>query len=86
MFAEAVWKQIEKKQLPVGGTVDTAQVQALAGQLDEASLGKMLFELAAEARAKGFDSEGALRLHATKVMRAVEASLQAGAESRPRHG
>jgi MazG family protein len=75
MFAEAVWKQIEKKQLPAEGAVDVAQVQSLGRQIDEASLGKMLFELAAAARAKGLDPEGALRLHATKVMREVEANV-----------
>jgi XTP/dITP diphosphohydrolase/tetrapyrrole methylase family protein/MazG family protein len=79
MFAEAVWKQIEKKQLPVDGVVDTAQVQALSRQLDEASLGKMLFELTAAARAKGLDPEGAVRLHATKVMNEVEARVQGAA-------
>ena len=72
MFAEAVWKQIEKKQLPVKNAVDVAQVQAFGRELDETSLGKMLFELAAAARAKGMDPERALRLHATNVMRAVE--------------
>jgi XTP/dITP diphosphohydrolase/tetrapyrrole methylase family protein/MazG family protein len=76
MFAEAVWKQIEKKSLPAEGVVDAAQVAALGRQLDEASLGKMLFELAAAARAKGLDPEGALRLHATKVMRDVEQRVQ----------
>ena len=75
MFAEAVWKQIDKKQLPAEGAVDTAQVVALGRQLDEATLGRMLFELTAAARAKGLDPEGALRLHATKVMRAVETSV-----------
>src|SRR5262245_601599 len=29
MFAEAVWKQIEKKQLPAAGIVDVEQVKAL---------------------------------------------------------
>jgi XTP/dITP diphosphohydrolase/tetrapyrrole methylase family protein/MazG family protein len=76
MFAEAVWKQVEKKQLPIDDTVDVAQVQSLGRQLDEASLGKMLFEVAAAARAKGLDPEGALRRHATKVMRAVEEKVQ----------
>jgi XTP/dITP diphosphohydrolase/tetrapyrrole methylase family protein/MazG family protein len=79
MFAEAVWKQIEKKQLPAAGIVDTAQVRALGAQLDEATLGRMLFELTAAARAKGLDPEGALRLHATKVMRDVEARIPAPA-------
>jgi XTP/dITP diphosphohydrolase/tetrapyrrole methylase family protein/MazG family protein len=72
MFAEAVWKQIEKKQLPAEGIVDVAQVRALGRQLDPESLGRMLFELTAAAREKGLDPEGALRLHATNVMREVE--------------
>ena len=75
MFAEAVWKQIEQKQLPVGDAVDAAQVQALGRQLDAATLGRMLFELTAAARAKGLDPEGALRLHATQVMQRVEATV-----------
>ena len=79
MFAEAVWKQIEKKNLPAGGIVDTAQVEALGRQLDAAMLGRMLFELTAAARAKGLDPEGALRLHATRVMRDVEACVQSAA-------
>ncbi len=80
MFAEAVWKQIEKKALPVPepSVVDGAQVRALGARLTEAELGKMLFEVTAAARAKGLDPEGALRLHATKVMWAVEAKVAEG--------
>jgi XTP/dITP diphosphohydrolase/tetrapyrrole methylase family protein/MazG family protein len=80
MFAEAVWKQIEKKALPVPdeSVVDVAQVKALGSRLTEAELGKMLFEVTAAARAKGLDPEGALRLHATKVMQAVEAKVAEG--------
>ena len=77
MFAEAVWKQIEKKSLPADGIVDGAQIKALGQHLDEATLGRMLFEIAAAARAKGLDPEGALRLHATKVMRDVEQRVPA---------
>lgn len=77
MFAEAVWKQIEKKQLPAAGAVDAARVAELGAQLDQESLGRMLFEIAAAARAKDLDPEGALRLHATKVMQAVEAKVAA---------
>lgn len=73
MFAEAVWKQIEKNQLPAEGVVDAARVQAFGKKLDAGTLGRMLFELTAAARANGLDPEGALRLHATKVMREVEA-------------
>ncbi|CAM2803380.1 MazG family protein [Rariglobus hedericola] len=75
MFAETIWKQIEKKNLSVDGVVDVAQVKALGAQLDEATLGRMLFELTAAARVKGLDPEGALRLHATQVMRDVEARV-----------
>ena len=72
MWAEAVWKQIEQKQLPAEGIVDAAQVRAVGERLDQATLGRMLFELAAAARVKGLDPEGALRLHTAKVMHDVE--------------
>lgn len=77
MFAETIWNQIEKKELPVDGIVDVAQVKSLGAQLNEATLGKMLFEITAAARAQGLDPEGALRLHATQVMRDVEARIPA---------
>ncbi len=75
MFAEAVWKQIEKKQLPANGIVDTAQVQELSRELDEAALGRRLFEMTAAARQRGLDPEAALRLHATTVMHAIESRV-----------
>jgi XTP/dITP diphosphohydrolase/tetrapyrrole methylase family protein/MazG family protein len=73
MFAEAVWKQIEKKKLPCTGVVDAEGVRALAAELTDASLGARLFALAAAARAKGLDPEGALRRHAEGVVKAVSA-------------
>ena len=72
MFAEAIWKQIEKKQLPSDGVVDATRIKSLGAELTEAELGRRLFELAAAARAKGLDPEGALRLHATQVMTEIE--------------
>ena len=80
MFAEAIWKQIEKKKLPIDGSVDVAQVNALGAQLDDAMLGRMLFELTAASRVKGLDPEGALRLHTTKLMREVEQRVSVGAK------
>lgn len=77
MFAEAIWKQIEKKSLPADHVVDTAQVRVLGSQLDDASLGRMLFEVTAAARVRGLDPEGALRRHAAGVMSAVEQRAQA---------
>ena len=82
MFAEAVWKQIEKKQLPAAGIVDTDQVRALGGHLDEAALGRMLFEITAAARAKGLDPEGALRKETDRVIGAIERRIGAVAPGR----
>ena len=76
MFAEAIWKQIEKKQLPAEGSVAPAQVRALGAQLDDATLGRMLFELAAAARVRGLDPEGALRRHTLRVMQEVSARAE----------
>jgi XTP/dITP diphosphohydrolase/tetrapyrrole methylase family protein/MazG family protein len=78
MFAEAIWKQIEKKRLPAEGAVDVAQVRALGAQLTDAALGRMLFELTAAARARGLDPEGALRRHAEGVRQAVAEKAAAG--------
>jgi MazG family protein len=75
MFAEAVWKQIQKKSLPVGGIVDAAQVSAVGAKLDADTLGRMLFELTAAARIQGLDPEAALRLHTVKVMDEVAAAV-----------
>lgn len=77
MFAEAVWKQIEKRALPADHAVDTAQVRSVGAHLDDVTLGRMLFELTAAARVKGLDPEGALRRHATGVMAAVEQRVRA---------
>jgi XTP/dITP diphosphohydrolase/tetrapyrrole methylase family protein/MazG family protein len=77
MFSEAVWKQIQKKNLPTGPSVDAKSIADLGENLDEAELGRRLFELAAAARAKGLDPEGALRLHATRVMDEVEKNVGA---------
>jgi XTP/dITP diphosphohydrolase/tetrapyrrole methylase family protein/MazG family protein len=84
MYAEAVWKQIEKKSLPVEGVVDTAQVRAAGGHLDAATLGRMLFELTAAARTNGLDPEGALRLETDRVVRAVESKVDVGFPTAPR--
>ena len=82
MFAEDVWKQIEKKQLPADTVVDVAQIQALGRHLDEPTLGRILFEITAAARAKGLDPEGALRKETDRVIRDVEAKVGAVAPNR----
>jgi len=58
------------------GIVDLDRVRDLGASLDAPALGRMLFELAAAARAKGLDPEGALRQEAGRVMREVEARVQ----------
>lgn len=83
MFAESVWKRIEEKRLPVPARVDRAQIEALGRCLDEATLGRRLFELAAAARARGLDAEAALRLHTHQVMRDVETAVQGSGPAQP---
>jgi len=77
MFAEEVAKRIEKKELPAEGVYDQAQVKSLGSRLDEATLGRMLFELTAAARVKGLDPESALRKESDRVMREVETKVTA---------
>ena len=72
LFAETVWKQIGKKKLSTEGAADADEIRARAATMTDESLGEALFELAAAAREKGLDPEGALRRHADGVMRAVE--------------
>jgi len=72
MFAEAVWKQVEKKHYEGVTAVDRARITQLAAGLDETSLGQALFELAAAARQKGLDPEAALRLTTNRIMHDVE--------------
>jgi MazG family protein len=76
MYAESVWKQMGKKGLVAESGVDAEGVGRLAAGLDDAKLGRMLFELAAAAQARGLDPEGALRQHADGLMRHVEGRLQ----------
>ena len=75
MYAEAVWKQIEKKKLPTGGVVDRAGIARRSAGLTDAALGRHLFELAAAARANDLDAEGALRRETLRVKTEVERQL-----------
>ena len=77
MHAEAIWKQIEKKKLPVDGVVDAAAVARRADELNDEMLGRMLFEIAAACRARGLDPEGALRRETLRVQQAVESRVAA---------
>jgi MazG family protein len=81
MFADAVLKQIQKKNLPAEEAVDSGAVARLAADLGEGELGRHLFELVAAARMKGLDAESALRLHSAKVMAHVEKNVGARTSS-----
>ena len=76
MYAEAVWKQVEKKGLAGQSGADLSRIGEIASGLDEASLGRILFEVTAAAQVRGLDPEGALRKHADGLMRHVERSVQ----------
>ncbi|MEZ5414728.1 MAG: MazG family protein [Opitutaceae bacterium] len=77
MFAEIVWKQIEKQQLQGIRAVDRERIDRLAAGLDEAKLGQALFELAAAARQRGLNPEDALRHTVNQVMQDAETHVQA---------
>ncbi|WP_221032463.1 MazG family protein [Actomonas aquatica] len=76
MLAESIWKQVTKKSLPVPDETLRDAIDAKAATLDDATLGRELFILAAAARARGLDPEGALRRQSDQVMQDVEAAAQ----------
>lgn len=77
LFAEAVWRRIREKNLPEAGAVHGDRIRRLGADLTEAELGRRLFELAAAARERGLDPEGALRRETARVMAEVEKRLNA---------
>jgi len=77
MFAEEVAKRIEKKSLPAADVIDEPHIRNLASTLTAASAGQLLFGLAAACRRAGIDPESALRQECNRVMRDVEARVQA---------
>jgi XTP/dITP diphosphohydrolase/tetrapyrrole methylase family protein/MazG family protein len=79
LFADAVDKQVAKQQLPAEGVIDAVRVENLAASLTEESAGRMLYELAAACRRRGFDPELALRRECDRVRDAIERRVQAGA-------
>ncbi len=75
MFAEAVWKQIEKRHVALDSHFLTPDVAATADSLTDEHLGRSLFVLAAAARRRGLDPEGALRRFTSHVMTDLEKRL-----------
>jgi len=78
LLAREVWKQVRKKQLDAGATVDDPQVARNAEGLDEAAAGRRLFELVAACRDAGIDPDSALRRHTAEVVRVAEANAARG--------
>jgi len=74
MFAESVWKQARKKALADSLLVDASQIAHRAAALDEAQLGRALFELCAAAQQAGLNPEDALRRYATQLVDQAEAA------------
>ena len=72
LTAREVWKQIRKKQLDAGATVNVAQVGSQSEGLTEDTAGSRLFELVAACRDAGIDPDSALRRHTAKVVAAAE--------------
>ncbi|MDQ8207823.1 MazG family protein [Coraliomargarita sp. SDUM461003] len=72
MYAKDVYKQIQKQQMLAETVIDQVAIDAAADSIDEASLGKQLFEIAAACRAKGIDPESALRRYTQNVVDTLE--------------
>ena len=72
MFAKDVYKQIQKLGLSAEAAIDQTSIKTLSDTLDEATLGKQLFEIAAACRAKGIDPESALRCYTQKLVDSLE--------------
>ena len=72
MFVKDVYKQIQKLALPSEASIDQTAIKTLSVTLDEATLVKQLFEIAAACRTNGIDSESALRCYTQKLVDSLE--------------
>lgn len=72
LTAREVWKQVRKKKLDAGATVDVAQVDALAEGLTEEEAGRRIFLLVAACRDAGIDPDSALRRQTAQVVAEAE--------------
>lgn len=70
MFAQDVYKQIQKQELSAGHVIDEGGIEMTAAALaeDEAMLGKQLFEIAAACRIRKIEPESALRRYTQGVI------------------
>ena len=74
MFAQDVYKQIQKQKMDAADVIDEGGIAMTAQALadDEQALGKQLFEIAAACRIKKLEPEAALRRYAQSVVDQLE--------------
>ena len=73
LFAKDVFKQSQKMDVDISESVNRANVDAIAEDIDEASVGRQLFEIAAACRLKKIDPESALRRYTQAIIDRAEA-------------
>lgn len=72
IFAKDVFKQVKKLNLDASEFVDETAAESLAENLDETTIGKQLFEIAAACRLRGIDPESALRRYTQTIVDTLE--------------
>ena len=72
LYADAVAKQLRKKDIPVDAFLDQEAVANAAQNANELAIGRQLFEIAATCRAAGIDPESALRRFTTDLVETCE--------------
>jgi MazG family protein len=76
MYAQDVYKQIQKQKMDASDVIDAGGIALTAQALadDELALGKQLFEIAAACRIKKLEPETALRRYAQNVVDQLESN------------
>ncbi len=78
LHALETYNRIQKKNLPAEGFVDQDAIGEMAEGLAETAVGEQLFQIVAACREAGIDPEAAVRRHAGKVQREIEARVGEG--------
>jgi XTP/dITP diphosphohydrolase/tetrapyrrole methylase family protein/MazG family protein len=77
LLAREIWKQIQKKNINIGTSVNRVAVASKTEGLTEAKAGEQLFELIAACRDAGIDPDSALRRFIDGVKSAAESQSPA---------
>ncbi len=78
LYAMETYKRIQKKNLPADEVVNQDAIGDVAAGLNESVAGEQIFQIAAACREAGIDPEAAVRRHAGKVQREIEARVAEG--------